>query len=150
VPLITAIGASFFLQYTFRCLYTPGFKAYPEVQPLKGTWTLFGLEIQRMLIAVFVSSLLLLLLLYAFVQFTKVGRAIRAVAEDQQAAALMGVDVDRTISITFAVGGAAAGAAGGASATCPGPCWAASSWACSNPWGPVCSWRAWGFRPRTS
>ncbi len=112
VPLITAIGASFFLQYTFRGLYTPGFKAYPEVQPLKGTWTLFGLEIQRMLIAVFVSSLLLLLLLYAFVQFTKVGRAIRAVAEDQQAAALMGVDVDRTISITFAVGGAAAGAAG--------------------------------------
>ncbi len=112
VPLITAIGASFFLQYTFRGLYTPGFKAYPEVQPLKGTWVFFGLEIQRMLVAVFVSSLLLLLLLYSFVQFTKMGRAIRAVAEDQQAAALMGVDVDRTISVTFAVGGAAAGAAG--------------------------------------
>ncbi len=116
VPLITAIGASFFLQYTFRGLYTPGFKAYPEVEPLKGTWVFFPnslhLEIERMLIAVFVSSVLLLILLYAFVQFTKTGRAIRAVAEDQQAAALMGVDVDHTISVTFAVGGAAAGAAG--------------------------------------
>lgn len=112
VPLITAIGASFFLQYTFRGLYTPGFKAYPEIDLFKGTWTILGLEVQRMLVVVFVSSILLLLLLYSFVQFTKTGRAIRAVAEDQQAAALMGVDVDRTISITFAVGGAAAGAAG--------------------------------------
>ncbi len=112
VPLITAIGASFFLQYTFRGLYGSGVKAYPDIELLQGTWNLGGLVIQKTLVVVFVSAILLLVLLYTFVQRTKIGKGIRAVAEDQQAAALMGVDVDRMVSMTFAVGGAGAGAAG--------------------------------------
>ncbi len=112
VPLITAIGASFFLQYTFRGLYGSGVKAYPDVEMLKGTWSLGGVVIQKTLVVVFLSAVLMLILLYLFVQKTKVGKGIRAVAEDQQAAALMGVDVDRMISMTFAVGGAGAGVAG--------------------------------------
>ena len=112
VPLITAIGASFFLQYTFRGLYGSGVKAYPDVEMLKGTWNFGGVVIQKTLVVVFLSAVLMLILLYLFVQKTKVGKGIRAVAEDQQAAALMGVDVDRMISMTFAVGGAGAGVAG--------------------------------------
>ncbi len=112
VPLITAIGASFFLQYTFRGLYGSGVKAYPDIAMLHGTWSIGGLNIQKTLVVVFVAAILLLVGLYTFVQKTKVGMGIRSVAEDQQAAALMGVDVDRMISMTFAVGGAGAGAAG--------------------------------------
>ncbi len=112
VPLITAIGASFFLQYTFRGLYGSGVKAYPDIAMLHGTWSIAGLNIQKTLVVVFIAAILLLVGLYTFVQKTKIGMGIRAVAEDQQAAALMGVDVDRMISMTFAVGGAGAGAAG--------------------------------------
>ncbi len=112
VPLITAIGASFFLQYTFRGLYGSGVKAYPDIAMLHGTWNIAGLNIQKTLVVVFIAAILLLVGLYTFVQKTKVGMGIRSVAEDQQAAALMGVDVDRMISMTFAVGGAGAGAAG--------------------------------------
>ncbi len=112
VPLITAIGASFFLQYTFRGLYGSGVKAYPDIELLTGTWTFGPLTIQKTIVVVFVAAMLLLVALYLFVQRTKIGKGIRAVAEDQQAAALMGVDVDRMISMTFAVGGAGAGAAG--------------------------------------
>ncbi len=112
VPLITAIGASFFLQYTFRGLYGSGVKAYPDIEILKGTWSFGFLEIQKTLVVVFAAAVILLVGLYFFVQKTKIGKGIRAVAEDQQAAALMGVDVDRMISMTFAVGGAGAGAAG--------------------------------------
>ncbi|WP_052343917.1 branched-chain amino acid ABC transporter permease [Kallotenue papyrolyticum] len=108
VPLITAIGASFFLQYTFRGLYGSGVKVYPPVPLLDGT--VFG--IQRSLIVVFVCALIMLGLLYMLIQFTKTGRAIRAVSEDLETAALMGVDVDRTIATTFAVGAAMAGVAG--------------------------------------
>lgn len=112
VPLITAIGASFFLQYTFRGLYGSGVKAYPDIKLLEGTWTLGILKIQKTVAVVFVFAMVLLFALYFFVQKTKIGKGIRAVAEDQQAAALMGVNVDRMISMTFAVGGAGAGAAG--------------------------------------
>jgi len=112
VPLITAIGASFFLQYTFRGLYGSGVKAYPDIELLQGTWSFGPVVIQKTLVVVFVAAIVLLIGLYLFVQHTKIGKGIRAVAEDQQAAALMGVDVDRMVSMTFAVGGAGAGAAG--------------------------------------
>jgi branched-chain amino acid transport system permease protein len=59
-----------------------------------------------------VASVIMLIGLYIFIMRTKTGTAIRAVAEDKDIAALMGIDVDRTISITFATGAAMAGAAG--------------------------------------
>jgi branched-chain amino acid transport system permease protein len=112
VPLITAIGVSYFLQYTARGLFGSGVEAFPNVPALAGTVSLGPLNLQRSQIAVFVATALLLTILWLLVSKTKVGRAIRSVAEDKDAAALMGVDVDRTIAISFAVGGIMAGAAG--------------------------------------
>ncbi len=108
IPLITAIGASFFLQYTFRGFFGSGVKVYPDVGWLSGTF--FG--IQTILFVVIAVTALTLAILYVFLQFSRTGLAIRAVAEDPEAAVLMGVDVDRTIVSTFAAGGAMAGVAG--------------------------------------
>ncbi len=200
VPLITAIGASFFLQYTFRGFYGSGVEAYPHVPALQGdlvigdlllflalvlvagvaAWALVPLYrylkgiilkpklrwatwvipavvlivvvylvtplVQNVLVSVVnnafplplaaveepeittraevptpvlriqfvvvVASILLMAALYYVVQLTKIGKAMRAVAEDKDTAALMGIDVDRVITITFAMGAALAGAAG--------------------------------------
>ncbi|MEI2691648.1 MAG: branched-chain amino acid ABC transporter permease [Anaerolineae bacterium] len=112
VPLITAIGASFFLQYTFRGFFGSGIKSYPEPQQLKGTITLLGITILKTQALVIVAAIVMLIALYIFVQRTKTGRAMQAVSEDKDAAALMGIDVDRIIVITFVIGGALAGAAG--------------------------------------
>jgi branched-subunit amino acid ABC-type transport system permease component len=201
VPLITAIGASFFLQYTFRGFYGSGVFAYPQVKILMGDllisdfllfvalaivvglsiWALLPLYrflkrallsysklswappliiavvvaliaylvsplLQNVLVSVVnnafplsleeadqlniatraemstifsriqfvvvLASVLLMAGLYYFVQLTKIGKAMRAVAEDKDVAALMGIDVNRTIAITFVLGAALAGAAG--------------------------------------
>lgn len=112
VPLITAIGASFFLQYTFRGFYGSNNKSYPVVAALEGDLILGPIEIAKARVLVIVAAVVMMAALYYFVQRTKTGRAMRAVAEDREAAALMGVDVDRTIVITFALGGALAGMAG--------------------------------------
>jgi branched-chain amino acid transport system permease protein len=112
VPLITAIGASFFLQYTFRGLYGSGIKGYPEMEIFKGFWMIGGIRVFRTQATVIIGAFVLMLILYAIVQRTKIGRAMRSVSEDKEAAALMGIDVDRTIATTFALGGIAAGLAG--------------------------------------
>lgn len=112
IPLITAIGASFFLQYAFRGLYGSGFQAYPDVKILEGHWVFGAFRILRIQAVVIVATGLLLAALYSFIQRTRVGKAIRAVSEDKEAASLMGIDVDRMISTTFVIGGLAAGAAG--------------------------------------
>jgi branched-chain amino acid transport system permease protein len=112
VPLITAIGASFFLQYAFARLFGSGMKRYPDVKALSGSWQFGELKILHIHAVVFVAAVLMMIGLYWFVQRTKTGKAIRAVAEDKEVAALMGIDVDRVIVTTFAVGAALAGAAG--------------------------------------
>jgi branched-chain amino acid transport system permease protein len=112
VPLITAIGASFFLEYAFRGLYGSGVEAYPGLKILEGYWKVAGIHLYKTQAAVIVGALALMLVLYGIVQKTKIGRAMRAVSEDREVAALMGVDVDRTIMMTFAIGGASAGIAG--------------------------------------
>lgn len=112
VPLITAIGASFFLQYTFRGFYGSGFQSYPTVDGLQGRMDLGFIGIPYTQIFVFVAALILMLGLYYLVERTKMGKAMRAVSEDKDVARLMGVDVDRVIVFTFAVGGFLAGAAG--------------------------------------
>jgi branched-chain amino acid transport system permease protein len=112
VPLITAIGASLFLQYTFRGFYGASARAYPEVRILAGTVNLFGINVQKRQLLVIAGATVLWLILFLFIERTKTGRAMRAVGEDREIAALMGVDVDKTIRITFAIGGALAGAAG--------------------------------------
>jgi branched-chain amino acid transport system permease protein len=112
VPLITAIGASFFLQYTFRGFYGANNKTYPDMDALKGTITIGSITIPKTDLVVIVSGFLLMLLLYLIVQRTKVGKAMRAVSEDKEVAALMGIDIDRIIQFTFGLGGASAGIAG--------------------------------------
>jgi branched-chain amino acid transport system permease protein len=112
VPLITAIGASYFLQYTFKGLYGDQFKAYPEIAALKGNYVFGDLNITKIQVVVIVSAALLMLGLYLYVQYTKVGKAMRAVSEDKDVAALMGIDVDAIIVRTFVLGAALAGAAG--------------------------------------
>jgi branched-chain amino acid transport system permease protein len=112
VPLITAIGASFFLQYAFARLFGSGMKRYPDVKALSGYWQIGELRILHIHVIVFVAAVLMMIGLYWFVQRTKTGKSIRAVAEDKEVAALMGIDVDRVIVTTFAVGAALAGAAG--------------------------------------
>lgn len=112
VPLITAIGASFFWQYFFRGLYGSEVKPFPQIQVLAGKASILGVEILKNQLVVIIAAILMLIVLYIFVMRTTVGKSIRAVAEDKDVAALMGIDVDRTISITFAVGSAMAGIAG--------------------------------------
>jgi branched-chain amino acid transport system permease protein len=112
VPLITAIGASYFLQYAFLGLFGSNLKGYPDVKGLQGTVSIFGIEILKTQLITIVAALLFLLALYIFVRRTKTGKAMQAVSEDKDTAALMGINVDRIIVITFLVGGALAGVAG--------------------------------------
>jgi branched-chain amino acid transport system permease protein len=109
---ITAIGASFFLQYTYRGLFGAGNKSFPRVDALTGAVEFLGFRILRMQLLVLVVALVMMIGLYNFLERTRTGRAIRAVSEDQEIARLMGVNVDRTIALVFALGGAMAGAAG--------------------------------------
>ncbi len=112
VPLISAIGASFFLQYTFRGFFGPGVYAYPAIKALAGEWNVFGIGIQKVQIVVAIAAFIMMAILYSLVQFTKIGKAMRAVSEDKDTAALMGIDVNRIIVATFAIGASMAGAAG--------------------------------------
>jgi branched-chain amino acid transport system permease protein len=112
IPLITSIGASFTLQYIVRGLVGPSTKAFPRVEQLRGTWDIFGLVILKSQVVVIVAALVMMAGLYIFVERTRTGRSMRAVSEDPETAALMGINVDRTIVIVFAVGGAMAGVAG--------------------------------------
>src|SRR4030067_767168 len=112
VPLITAIGASFFLQYTFRGLYGNDIETYPSFDFLKGTWTIGSISGPKTELLVISAAFVMMLLLYLIVQRTKTGKAMRSVSEDKEVAALMGIDVDRIIVFTFGLGGASAGVAG--------------------------------------
>ncbi len=112
VTLISAIGASFFLQYTARSLFGSGFVSYPDV-PILTERIVFGpFSIPQIQVAVLVMALILMGLLYWLVERTKLGRAVRATSENMDVARLMGVDTERVIMLTFALGGALAGAAG--------------------------------------
>ena len=109
--LITAIGVSFFLEYSMIFLVGANVKAFPQV--LKNTtYSFAGMSISSIQLTILVISILLMILLQVIVQKTKMGKAMRAVSVDPDAAQLMGINVNRTISFTFALGSALAGAAG--------------------------------------
>jgi branched-chain amino acid transport system permease protein len=112
LPFITAIGASFVLQYVVATLFGVDVKPYPAVAALDGGWTLLGFRILKVHALVIVAAVVMMTGLYLYVERTKAGKAMRAVAEDQETARLMGIDVDQTIARVFAIGGALAGAAG--------------------------------------
>jgi branched-chain amino acid transport system permease protein len=112
IPLITAIGASFFWQNYFRGLFGSQVIPFPLPEVLRGTVPFLGTEILKVHIVVIVVTIVALIGLNLFIMRTKTGTAIRAVAEDKDSAALMGINVDRTVAITFATGAAMAGVAG--------------------------------------
>jgi branched-chain amino acid transport system permease protein len=112
VPLITAIGASLFLQNTFRGFFGAQTRGYPVPDVLDGKWTILGVPILRAQAIVIIVALLAIIGLTLFVAKTKTGKSMRAVSEDREMAALMGIDVDRVVVSTFAIGGLLAGMAG--------------------------------------
>jgi branched-chain amino acid transport system permease protein len=118
VPLISAIGASIFLENAAQLLFGPQRRNYgnPEILTRGQGWNINigGSVVIITYTGVFtlVLSILLMIGLYLLVQRTKLGRAMRAVAQDKKTAALMGIDVDAIISRTFIISGILAGAAG--------------------------------------
>ena len=116
-PLITAIGVSFMLENVALLWKGPAPIAYPDIFPsvdILREW--FGIEsaifITTKDLLVVAAALPLMLGLHHFVTRTRWGKAMRATAQDRETAQAMGIDVERTILITFFVGGALAGAAG--------------------------------------
>ncbi len=111
--LITAIGVSFFLENGARVFppIGPNPKQFPLL-PNKFSLTIFGVDISQTQIIVLLVSVLLMFLLNYIVNYTKVGKAMRAVSFDRGAAYLMGINVNIIISFTFAIGSALAAAAG--------------------------------------
>ena len=118
VPLISAIGASLFLENLAQLVFGAARHTYtnPDVIVRNAGWTFIvnGKEVLFTYTGALtiILSVLLMVALFILVQRTKMGKAMRAVAEDKETAALMGIDVDRVIANTFAISGALAGAAG--------------------------------------
>jgi branched-chain amino acid transport system permease protein len=111
-PLITAIGFSFILQNIGLAWKGPGRVPIPDILPKGNLIQTHGISYSYASLMVLVIVVVVLTLLTYLVQRTKAGKAMRATAQDQDASAMMGINVDRTISFTFALGGALAGAAG--------------------------------------
>jgi branched-chain amino acid transport system permease protein len=111
-PLITAIGVSFILQNVMLVTAGSGDRRAPQIFP--GAWSIqvVGARIPLLDLFIFVLALALMIGLTQFVGRTRLGRAMRATAQDREASQLMGVDLNQTIALTFLLGGALAGAAG--------------------------------------
>jgi branched-chain amino acid transport system permease protein len=112
--LISAIGASLFLSNLagklFNHLQNNPFPTY--FNTVKVLFKIGSARIQVLVLIIIVTALVMMVFLDRLVNKTKLGRSIRAVAEDAPTAALMGIDIDKTISRTFIIGGALAGVAG--------------------------------------
>lgn len=108
-PLICAIGASFVLQHSARGAFGSSVRSYPNPDWLEGAIVLFGASIPVVQAVVIAAALIAMVGLWLFVQTTRLGISMRAVSEDPDAAALMGIDVTRVIVLTFLVGGSLAG-----------------------------------------
>jgi branched-chain amino acid transport system permease protein len=109
--LISAIGASLFLQELFALRYGRDLLPFPRVMA-KTTWfTVGGGQVRNDKVLVFVSAIVMMILLDRFVNGTRLGRGIRATAQDPETAVLMGVDIDRVVVVTFVLGGLMAGVA---------------------------------------
>jgi branched-chain amino acid transport system permease protein len=112
-PVISALGAAFILEATARNVTEASYKVYPpELVPKGGINVIGDVHLSGLQIAVFVVSALLMVGLYAFVQMTRIGTAMRAVSLDHDTARLMGINVDRIIAFVFFIGPALGGVAG--------------------------------------
>jgi branched-chain amino acid transport system permease protein len=111
-PLITAIGVSFILQNAVQIFYGPFQTDSPQIFPTTWTITIGDATIPVLSLFIFGVAIGLMVALQLFVGRTRMGRAMRSTALDRDAAQLMGVNINRTIAITFFIGSALAGAAG--------------------------------------
>jgi branched-chain amino acid transport system permease protein len=113
-PLITALGMSFFLQSTALLLFSADVRNMDTSELISPSTGIHvgPLDISLVRILVIVAAMFLMLALARFVARTKLGKAMRAVAYDREAAEMMGIDVDRTIVAAFFIGSVLAGAAG--------------------------------------
>ena len=109
--LITALGMSVLLQNLVLVVYGPNIVAYPPIASSAGL-QMGSVRASYAQIAFFGISILLMVVLYLFVQYTTIGTAMRALAVDHDAARLMGIDVDRVIAIAFMLAAVMAAAAG--------------------------------------
>ena len=109
--LITAIGISLFLEYGGMLVVTAQVRTYPPVFP-ETVYIVGGVYFKYGDIVMLITSVVLMALLHITVQYTKVGKAMRAVSFDKEAALLMGINTNNIISFTFAIGSALAAAAG--------------------------------------
>jgi len=114
VPLISAVGASFFLQYTVLLVFgvVPHYYQKPAIISSGLALGDTGIFVSYTGLFIFFSSILLMIMLYLIISKSKMGRAMRSVAESKEISALMGVNVDKVIVFTFALGSVLAGAAG--------------------------------------
>ncbi len=116
-PLISALGVSFFLTYSMQLLFGAEFRDYESFSLSEGALYFNGLDIggvkvPLLRIITIVSALVLMVLLWLLVTRTRTGKAMLATSYDREAAAMMGIDVDRVIVFAFVLGSALAGAAG--------------------------------------
>jgi branched-chain amino acid transport system permease protein len=110
-PLITAIGVSLFLQNAAMLVFSPNPRRYPAILS-EVRFEIGGVILTNIKIAIFVVAMLLMAGLYLLVNKTWTGRSMRALSMNMDAARLMGIDVDRTIRATFAIGSSLAAAGG--------------------------------------
>ena len=100
--LITAIGVSYFLQNAAMLMFGTDTKIFPTV--LSGSLKIGGLSVPYLTLITIFTCIAIMVVLTMFINKTKTGRAMRACSEDKGASALMGINVNRIISITFAIG----------------------------------------------
>jgi branched-chain amino acid transport system permease protein len=108
--LITAIGVSYLLQNLALLIFGTNRQFIVKFIDV-GSFDLFGVSVSGISVIIWVTTIVIMLGLYTFIKKTKLGRAMLAVSEDKGAAQLMGINVNRTISITFVIGSALAGVA---------------------------------------
>lgn len=106
--LITAIAVSLFLQTAAALIFSPSNRSFPAVATDLPTIQIGDTSINSASLISIVTAVAVMLVLQLFIRRTKLGKAMRAVSEDLQAATLMGIDVNHTISLTFAIGSALA------------------------------------------
>jgi branched-chain amino acid transport system permease protein len=111
-PLITAVGMSFILQNVGLYFWGVNFQSIPNLIPQTDVFDIAGVDYQWNKLVVVLMAIPLLLFLTWLVRSTRQGKAMRATSQDPEAAAMMGINVNRTISFTFALAGGLAGAAG--------------------------------------
>ena len=110
--LITAIGMSLFLQELFAVRYGREILGFPRILEKRQLASLGGADIRTDKVLVVVAAVVLMVALERFVSKSRLGRGIRATAQDPETAAMMGVDINRVVALTFLLGGILAGAAG--------------------------------------